>query len=48
MSGAEERAHDRSEPGTDAAPVYNGPSKAAINRWRINTPPIAKEEDEEE
>lgn len=48
MSGAEERAHDRGEVGPD--PKYNGPSRAALGGWRINTPPIErdKEEDEEE
>lgn len=48
MSGAEERAYDRGEVGP--VPKYNGPSKAALNAWRINTPPIErdKEEDDEE
>ena len=48
MSGAEERAMDRGEVGP--IPVYNGPSRAAENKWRINTPPIErdKEEDDEE
>lgn len=42
MSDAEGRAYDRSEPGTGPTPVYNGPSKDALNGWRINTPPIVE------
>lgn len=46
MSGAEERAMDRGEVGP--VPKYNGPSKAALNGWRINTPPIERDKQNEE
>lgn len=46
MSGAEERAMDRGEFGPE--PKYNGPSRAALNRWRINTPPIERDKENEE
>ena len=44
MSGAEERAYDRSEAGP--IPKYNGPNKAALTGSRINTPPIERDKEE--
>lgn len=46
MGDTEARAHDRANPGE--APIYNGPSKAAEEKWRINTPPIALETEEDD
>lgn len=43
---AENRAYERSEPGTGPKPVYQPPTKDVVNGWRRETPPIAKEEDE--
>lgn len=43
-SDSESRAFDRSEPGGN--PIYNGPSKDAINGWRLPTPPIVENLDE--
>lgn len=40
MSDAEGRAKDRSDAGTGAAPIYNGPTKDVVNGWRRTTPPI--------
>lgn len=48
MSSYEERAYDRSEPGSGPTPVYEGPSRDVVGGWRINTPPIALEVDEED
>ena len=52
MSDSEARAYDRSEAGSGPTPVYEGPNKAAIEGWRLHTPPIVAEieaaEDEEE
>lgn len=45
MGDTEARAHDRAEPG--GAPVYNGPSKAATEKWRIETPYFALDPEED-
>jgi hypothetical protein len=46
MGDTEARAIDRADPGE--APKYNGPSKAALQNWRIQTPPFAWDEDDTE
>ena len=38
MSSYEERAYDRSEPGSGPTPIYEGPSKDVREGWRRHTP----------
>jgi hypothetical protein len=46
MSDAEGRAKDRSDAGTNAAPIYEGPSRDALEGWRRITPAIVESLDE--
>jgi len=39
---AENRAHERSSPGTNAAPIYQRITNDAKNGWRRQTPPIVE------
>lgn len=46
MPDAQARAYERSSPGTGPAPVFVGPTKDALEGWRLNTPPIVESANE--